>query len=417
MAKKQVKNLYLDEYIETECSGGIIGDYLPLSGGTISGNVNIDNAVLSVNSIAIGKDNIIGEAASYSLLGGISSICNGSEQIAFGRNCIAGAKGYKILAANELTSGIVSLSIDTTSGPISEEIIGLQHSVDITNAATNVGEVLSVNNTTSEILVDKSYRYSSGHSYNEVLSNRTIYFIDKPLIGNITYSTGNYSVAEGYYTRALGSASHAEGGYTVAAGTYAHTEGKNTMASWGAHAEGCANRSFGECSHTQGRVNIAKGAYSATMGSANITDSNAGTSLAAGYLSHAKDKCTFVWNGEKKYGYQGDPSKEYSYIGAGAWRLNNDLSVSDQNAMDYIDSDIVLSSMYESHGSGTFNINPEKGLSGFYIGEKNLHDILNEYNKMPDNIKPLAGKKYTSSSPLGSMIIDIIQALGGEYQN
>jgi hypothetical protein len=85
--------------------------------------------------------------------------------------------------------------------------------------------------------------------------------------------------------------------------------------------------------------------------------------------------------------------------------------------MDYIDSDVVLSSMYESHGDGTFNINPEKGLSGFYIGGKNLHTILSEYSQTPSNIKPLAGKTYTAGSPLSSMIIDIIQALGGEYQN
>lgn len=31
---------------------------------------------------------------------------------------------------------------------------------------------------------------------------------------------------------------------------------------------------------------------------------------------------------------------------------------------------------YVSHGSGTFNVNPVGGLSGFYVGEKNLYSIL-----------------------------------------
>ena len=179
---QKVGNLIFNDDIMTDFQ--IPGEYLPLSGGTVSGDVKIDGTLSANNKLLVG-DNTIAESSQNVICGGQDSHCNGSEQIAFGRNCIAGARGYRILAATELSSGIVSLSIDTTSGPISEEIIGLQHSVNITNAATNVGEVLSVNNATSEIFVDKSYRYTSGHSYNEVLSNRTIYFIDKPFIGNI----------------------------------------------------------------------------------------------------------------------------------------------------------------------------------------------------------------------------------------
>jgi hypothetical protein len=50
--------------------------------------------------------------------------------------------------------------------------------------------------------------------------------------------------------------------------------------------------------------------------------------------------------------------------------------------MDYIDSDVVLSSMYESHGDGTFNINPENGIKDFYIGEESLNDILSNLSVM-----------------------------------
>lgn len=33
-------------------------------------------------------------------------------------------------------------------------------------------------------------------------------------------------------------------------------------------------------------------------------------------------------------------------------------------------------STYNSHGQHTFNINPENGLSGIYIGNNNFHDTL-----------------------------------------
>ena len=31
---------------------------------------------------------------------------------------------------------------------------------------------------------------------------------------------------------------------------------------------------------------------------------------------------------------------------------------------------------YSSHGKGTFNINPKGGLSGFYIGEQKLSEVM-----------------------------------------
>ena len=38
--------------------------------------------------------------------------------------------------------------------------------------------------------------------------------------------------------------------------------------------------------------------------------------------------------------------------------------------------DGAVSSMYKSHGPGTFNINPLDGIKGFYIGESTLYDIM-----------------------------------------
>lgn len=36
----------------------------------------------------------------------------------------------------------------------------------------------------------------------------------------------------------------------------------------------------------------------------------------------------------------------------------------------------LLADAYASHGTGTFNINPPDGLSGFYINDRNLSDII-----------------------------------------
>ena len=150
---KQLKQLFLSDYVVL--SNDVENfNFFPLSGGAISGDLSIFNGNLTINSnVSIGQNNKIGDSSFYSIVGGDNSVCNGNKQISFGENCIAGAKGYKILAADELTTGIIRLSIDVTNGPISEEIVGLQHSINITNAATNVGEVISIDNTTASIFI------------------------------------------------------------------------------------------------------------------------------------------------------------------------------------------------------------------------------------------------------------------------
>lgn len=292
--------------------------------------------------------------------------------------------------------------------------------MDTANATTEIGTILSVINDNSTIIVDKiaypgNLKFTIGTS---------IYFTSNPFIGNKLIGNADYSFNSGYKNIILSPFSFSSGRYNIAAGSYAHVEGKQTLASWGSHAEGCSNRSLGECSHTEGRVNTVRSPYSSAIGSANRIEEKSETSFAAGYLSRVKHPCSFVWNGEKKSGYRGNPSSVYRYGGAGAWSLvdteilSTEINYQDKRSMEYMDSDIVLSSMYESNGEGTFNINPQDGLSGFYIGEKNLHQILLEYAGSGGDVNPtpLAGKEYTSSTPLSSMIIDIIVALGGTYE-
>ena len=87
------------------------------------------------------------------------------------------------------------------------------------------------------------------------------------------------------------------------------------------HAEGKGTVTFGEYSHAEGVGSIAKGYYS----------------HAEGYFSQTRegDHLAFAWNG-----------------------------------------DSAISGRYNSHGPGTFNINPVGGLNGFWIGEQTLAGIL-----------------------------------------
>ena len=104
------------------------------------------------------------------------------------------------------------------------------------------------------------------------------------------------------------------------------------------HAEGSATTAFGDYSHAEGSVTTAAGYYSHAEG---VETTAAGDcSHAEGFYAYTKeqDSFAFAWNGDWERREMYDP--------------------------------------YESHGEGTFNINPVGGLNGFYIGEQTLAAIL-----------------------------------------
>ena len=132
--------------------------------------------------------------------------------------------------------------------------------------------------------------------------------------GHGTRALKDYSHAEGYNTVASGEYSHAEGYYTTAAGSSSvcHAEGYKTLASGRySHAEGYSTNSYGKSSHAEGEYTIAKGIYSHAEGyrtnsygdyshaegcdtNATVESSHAeGTlSLASGNSAHAEGYCT-----------------------------------------------------------------------------------------------------------------------------
>ena len=70
--------------------------------------------------------------------------------------------------------------------------------------------------------------------------------------------------------------------------------------------------------------------------------------IATGYKSQVSS------NFAQSHGYQANVSSDFGYV----W--NGDNQISD----------------YSDHGNGTFNINPKNGISGLYIGDRNLKDVI-----------------------------------------
>ena len=139
-------------------------------------------------------------------------------------------------------------------------------------------------------------------------------------IGSRSGIIGPYSLANGNNVTASGQGSHAEGEGTTASSQFSHAEGQGTTASgYHSHSEGGGTTASGQFSHAEGGSTTASGICS----------------HADGYVARAKDDYAYSWNGNFK-------------------------------------TDIP----YDSHGKGTFNINPVGGVNGFYIGEQTLSDVI-----------------------------------------
>lgn len=160
--------------------------------------------------------------------------------------------------------------------------------------------------------------------------------------GYMTQAIDQYSHAEGVRSIASCDSSHAEGYFCIASGVHSHAEGNNTIAgSVQSHAEGKSTRANGACSHAEGELTQANGTNSHSEGKSTIVN---------GHVSHAG-------------GYQTQVDSNFTY----AWSCGGEYVVNRAN---------------------TFNINPEKKSSGFYIGETSLKQML---DNMIDKICEAAG--------------------------
>ena len=178
--------------------------------------------------------------------------------------------------------------------------------------------------------------------------------------GNYTYAGSNTAHAEGSKTKANGTNSHAEGQETTAAAANAHAEGLSSYAAGTAsHAEGFNTRATGNYAHAEGFNTRASGRYAHAEGEQTqaVTDN----AHAAGFMSYAG-------------GWNSTAIGRYSKV-----------KDADHNA--FVWQGAHQSAYYESRGPGTFNINPANGISGFWIGAKNLGQYINEISSSITGIR------------------------------
>ena len=202
--------------------------------------------------------------------------------------------------------------------------------------------------------------------------------------GDDCRSTGNYSHAEGDSTEATNSYSHAEGTLTCAWGEHSHAEGNHSRSiGTASHAEGSSADAHGTGSHVEGCLTYASGSFSHAEGY--------GT-YAAGFGSHAEGYKSVATN-DSSFVFSGVPKAYYVYRVGSAVRIHQNyifkgkvyLALKGGTYDGDTDSDDwdewfseTSETLYGSHGDGTFNINPNGGEWGFWIGETTLGDLIDE---------------------------------------
>ena len=152
-------------------------------------------------------------------------------------------------------------------------------------------------------------------------------------------------LAVGYGCKIHCSGGFAHGNFAVATGRYAHAEGFQTVADWGCHAEGKYTEALGEVNHTEGfsnQINNRNGipAYVHVEGIYNIVSGDIYAVHVDGTCAKGADSYSYTWNG-----VVGDVVDLDGVVKTG------------KDAVRTLKLFTPLST-YNSHGEGTFNVNP-----------------------------------------------------------
>lgn len=234
-----------DGYEETEApgGGGGGGDYLPLTGGNLTGDVSV---------------NLSGDASKPYIK---TDYANGRLQINSNTGYSVDYKIPKIVRTQ--TSNTYEYNYPDKSGTFI--LVDDDNNIDFGNNTIESGVDFSVaegqNNTlddnwTYACHVEGHHNTANSSAAHAEGSNNSAIADSAHAEGNDTTASGQYSHAEGHSTTASGTVSHAEGQDSTASGNYSHAEGGATTAS-------------GQCSHAQNTHTIAGYANQTAMGSFN----------------------------------------------------------------------------------------------------------------------------------------------------
>ena len=138
-------------------------------------------------------------------------------------------------------------------------------------------------------------------------------------------ATGEYSHAEGSWTKAGGSSAHAEGSSSWANADQSHAEGLSTIADGKAsHAEGWGSQSNEQSSHAEGEYTMANGKYSHAEGY--YTRANGESSHAEGRNTIATGNYQHV---QGKYNVEDTENKFAHIVGNGTYQTPENIHTLD----------------------------------------------------------------------------------------
>jgi hypothetical protein len=250
--------------------GGSGGDTYWTSGSTGNYSIKtINNSGLDATgnyAVSEGYDTLASGQASHAE--GHNTTASGNNSHTEGTDTTAGWKGFSV---DSIVDGVITLQ--ASYGDVTSEFVGMF-------IISNFGKRYAYNTVTfsstthTEILLDDTSVNSGGGTIIVDLDNLNSPYAD--------YNMGDYSHAEGYYSRSLGYGSHAEGGFRI--GNYIKIGG--LAIGQGSHAEGAATTAIGEASHAEGGDSKAIGDYSHAEGIG---------SYSYGDASHAEGRLTTTY--------------------------------------------------------------------------------------------------------------------------
>lgn len=190
--------------------------------------------------------------------------------------------------------------------------------------------------------------------------------------------------------RVIGYGSHAEGFGTHAGHNGAHSEGRDTIASDKyAHAEGLTTKAHGYASHAEGEKSYAIGMRSHAEGN----------STANGNWSHAEGRSTT--NKEAYYAHA--EGMDTRAEGRASHASGRKAIAREEHGTSFVWSCLSGQSYY-SHANGSFNVNPQDGLNGFYVGENSLCNILDTHTKdLTSSVKTLTSQVNALNINVGAI--------------
>lgn len=280
---------------------------LILIGSTVV-SIGTDNKIEGediIQSLAIGKGNIIGN--SYCLANGNDNKASGNGSHAEGFGCEASggnshaegnvSKATGMFSHSEGYKCIAEGGNSHAEGDSSQAKGGGSHAEGFSSVAAGDGSHAEGNLSKA----NGSFSHAEGFSCTSEGTN-------SHAEGNGTTASGENSHAEGIRSKAKSLNSHAEGYECVASGENSHAEGSSTYTGGPqSHAEGSNTIASGESSHAEGHSSTASGRYAHAEGSSN---------KATNYCSHAEgSRCTASGNGSHAEGSNCTAGADNSHAG------------------------------------------------------------------------------------------------------